>query len=389
MEIKQQELERKLASARPTGLYIFLGQERFLKERCIGRIKTAIFGDSDPGMNFERLSAASSGEAVAFADLALTSPFLARGRLLILEDAEKADKKGLERLSLLTSRTMPQTNAAVMVSAERSLDKRKKVFKALLETATVTVFWPLFENQVPAFIREEAAARGKEIEPEALQALVSRVGGDLGELANELEKLCIYSGHDRLIRSGAVNALVEDRTGGTVSAFADAVATGDISRAASQGAMILADDPDKGLMLVKIAGDNLRFVLQAKAVLEANPAMREVSAMAREMASIEGRSDFRSNTRKREIRDRTAALMDLASAGATLGVEGWSGAGDSWLTGRPENQILKAFRGALVYEAGRLLDGMEAASRVEGAVKSGTMSMEAAVMVMLGTLAAK
>lgn len=386
MEVKQQELEKSLSSGRPTGVYLFLGQERYLKERCIGRIKSAIFGGSDPGMNFERFSAASAGETETFVGLALTMPFLAKGRLLILEDAEKADKKGLERLTLLAEKTLPTTNAAVLISSERTLDKRKKAVKAMMEKAVVTVFWPLFENQIPAFVREEAAGRGKEFEPEAMSVLVSRVGRDLCELTNEIEKLCVYAGRDRLIRIGAVKALVEDRTGGTVTAFADAVAAGEVGRAAIEAAMLLEDDPDCGLMLVKVAGDNLRFVLQARVILAVNPVMGAISPLVREWSAIEGRSDFRSNSRKREIRERVASMTAGASAEIILGVEGWSGGKDTWICGRPAAQVMKAFKGATVYDETRLLAGIAAAARVEGAVKSGTMSMESAVMVLLGTL---
>lgn len=73
----------------------------------------------------------------------------------------------------------------------KKVDSRRTFVNAAKKNGVVFESKKLYENQVPAFIKDTLKAQGYGITPKATQMLVEFLGTDLGKINNELEKLQI------------------------------------------------------------------------------------------------------------------------------------------------------------------------------------------------------
>lgn len=123
-------------------------------------------------------------------------------RIVILRQAEQLQKAGMEALISYFSRPNPQVHFVLTASA---IDKRTSFYKAA-EMSGVILDIPeekpwMKEKTVQRWLREKVYRDGKQIEPQACEALTQQMGTDQDLLCQELEKLYCYIG-DRPVITG-------------------------------------------------------------------------------------------------------------------------------------------------------------------------------------------
>lgn len=142
------------------------------------------------------------------------------GIVRILDGSDEADQTTLHHLCAYAS-FMPQDTLAVIRTPESIPDHPDHVTllvwqdgkpKAALtkHVDSMQSFDPLTALETRQWVMATCTARGTNIQPDALSALMQRTAGESWMLANELEKLCAYSG-SAPITLDAVNALVPTR----------------------------------------------------------------------------------------------------------------------------------------------------------------------------------
>ncbi|MFM1770657.1 MAG: polymerase subunit delta [Verrucomicrobiota bacterium] len=116
----------------------------------------------------------------------------------------------------------------LLLSASKP-DQRRTFFKTLQKLGTVEVFeaWSVDDKDWAARAETTAArtlrARGKQLEDEALAALVQNVGPNPAQLASEAEKLALYVGDRADITVADVEAIVTRNRQARAFAVADAL----------------------------------------------------------------------------------------------------------------------------------------------------------------------
>jgi len=73
----------------------------------------------------------------------------------------------------------------------KTIDKRKKLYKALQKNGVYLESKPLYENQVPVWISKYLKEKNLGIDPRAAQMITDFIGSDLQRIVNELEKVTI------------------------------------------------------------------------------------------------------------------------------------------------------------------------------------------------------
>lgn len=87
----------------------------------------------------------------------------------------------------------------ILVLMAAKVDKRRSVWKLLLERARVILVEPLKEAALRRRLLDELRRRGLEVEPHGVEEIVTRVGQDLGRVMGELDKLEAFArGRGRL-----------------------------------------------------------------------------------------------------------------------------------------------------------------------------------------------
>jgi DNA polymerase-3 subunit delta len=104
-------------------------------------------------------------------------------------------------------------------------DQRLRLVSAWKKNGVLVKLDPLYERQLPGFVREEARARGARFDAGAAELLCDEVGADLGQLADAVERLAIFVG-GRAITPADVEEVVASTRQRSVFELANAVGEG-------------------------------------------------------------------------------------------------------------------------------------------------------------------
>jgi DNA polymerase III subunit delta len=204
-------------------VYYLFGEDDFLKERATRDLIEAAVDPTTRDFNLE-LRRANELDAEALDALLSTPPMLAERRVVVLRDVDKLKKSARTLLDRYLTRAAHDTVLVLVAPSGAKADK------TLSDRSTAVEFAPLTGDRLPRWLAYHAQHElGRTITPEAVTLLVEAVGGDLAQLAIELEKLASYA--TETIDEHAVAEVVGVRRGESLGDLLDAVAAKDASTA--------------------------------------------------------------------------------------------------------------------------------------------------------------
>ena len=197
MQIKYEELKRRLKQKTLDPLYLFTGEEIYLIEEAIRSIKNQFLSAEEQEANFHVFYADNLNWEDLF-PLAQTFPFVGKNRLIVLKGLEKI-KKGKEETTRLLNFLKKKRHSLTIILTAEKIDQRTKFGKFLTEKAAAVHFYKLFENQVPSWIVQSVKSSGRSISLSLAQIMAQILGTDLSRLDNELTKIYLYMDQDKQI----------------------------------------------------------------------------------------------------------------------------------------------------------------------------------------------
>ena len=237
----------RIKKAEPQPVYLFLGNELFFRDRCRRALTQVVLGDSATETpNPEGLTEIDLGRQhlAALIDEARTMSLFATARLLIGAHAEAAiprvtGAKAAEPFEALRSyAASPTPGTVVLFEATRfdlgERDDKPKIDRLVKLFGSACEIVEMKRLSADQALRESAARAeqlGLQIDRSSLTDLVEMLGGDMGRLANELEKLSLYVGSDRPVQGEDLELLIPEARRRGVFEFSDALAHGDRVRA--------------------------------------------------------------------------------------------------------------------------------------------------------------
>lgn len=119
-------------------------------------------------------------------------PMFAERQLVIVKEAQELKDLGKETgeklmLNYLES-PLPST-VLVFCHKNKSLDKRKALYKALEKKALVLNSAPVADYKLAKWVQAEVEREGYKIKPEVSQLMAEYIGNDLHRIVNELKKI--------------------------------------------------------------------------------------------------------------------------------------------------------------------------------------------------------
>jgi DNA polymerase-3 subunit delta len=212
-------------------LYFVYGKERFLVDRAVELIKQRVLDPRTRDFNYEQFQG-KEVDAGRVVQAARTLPMMAKRRMVLLRDADemKADQLAL----LIPYVSSPAAETCLVLTGEKA-DQRLKIFGAWKKHGQLVKLDPLYERQLPGFVREEGRARGVRFEPGAAERLCDEIGADLGQLADAVERLAIFTGGpggaERAVAVKDVEECIASTRQRSVFELAEAVGEGNRARA--------------------------------------------------------------------------------------------------------------------------------------------------------------
>ena len=170
-------------------LYFLFGEEGFLIDELQELLIEHALTSEQHDFNLDRVYG-SEAEASQVLGLCQGYPVMAERRVVIVREFEKLENNR----EFKTYAKQPNPEAVVFLACTTKPNLSAHPYRALKKHAAWSHFKPLYDNEMPGWIKEHVHAQGYEIEPQAVQMLADYVGTDLQTAASEVQKLITFAG---------------------------------------------------------------------------------------------------------------------------------------------------------------------------------------------------
>ncbi len=275
------ELTNSLKRGVTAPVYLFYGEETYLREQAVARFKEYFFPGCDQDLNFDLIDGedTSPQDIVARAE---TLPFFAAKRLVVVKNPpffKSAKKAGKEETGDLEETAVPVKEAALLeylnnpsgaacliFTTGDPVDKRKKLFKALKNNGKAVEFTYLGRGDLRRWLAQKVKAGGRKFAPGAEETLLDMVGPSLQKLAAEMEKLINFTAGQEVITPSDVRRVCPPGLEESIFAVVDAVGNKSAGEAlAAVKEMLAAKEPPFRLLAMIVR--QFRLMLQVKDLL--------------------------------------------------------------------------------------------------------------------------
>lgn len=204
-------LEDSIGEGSLVPCYFFFGEETFLANQFVNKLKTALIDPDNQDFGVERLNLMdhSWGDVL---DTARTVPFLFSSRRLIVVDLfgkKEENLKALETTLLTEYLSSPSSHSILVIIFAGSVRRSSPIVKffSAFPSSTVHVeeVKPLRGKALLDWIDKRFGELGKIAPPETKKRIVEIVGNDLGRLSSEIEKIDTFVIDKKVIEVDDVN----------------------------------------------------------------------------------------------------------------------------------------------------------------------------------------
>jgi DNA polymerase III subunit delta len=257
--VDQNKFYKDLESGNVSPVYFIFGDEPFLIEQCVDRLKYALLDENSVDFNYSLFYAADA-DVQNIKDTVETLPVFAQRRLVILKNAQELKDSEWAELESLFKNPVDSTVFALFAD---KIDKRKKHYKFLLENAAAIEYKKPYDNEIPRWITMYAQQFELKMTQAAVHRLHRLVGNNLSEIFAQLGKIKVYLGDERSVDVAEVNAVVSNSREENVFDFTKAVGQKDRVRALEQIVNLL-DQGQSEIGIVSLLARHMRILLTVR-----------------------------------------------------------------------------------------------------------------------------
>lgn len=236
--------------------YLLYGEEDYLKKQMKDRLLQALVNEGD-NMNYSSFEG-KKADPVEILDLAETLPFFSEYRTIVLDHTglgKKCDETFLKRLE-----NLPDTT--IMIFVEDGIDKRSKIYKYINKHGYAADMAIQDEKQLLLWVGSLMKQEGKVMTNANGAYFLHKVGTDMNQIRNELQKLFLYTGNRKEIKKQDIDAICTTEITGKIFDMLEAIALKQQKKALTYyyELLELKEPPLKILALLLRQCNNLLFV---------------------------------------------------------------------------------------------------------------------------------
>lgn len=311
------ELNRDIKEGKIGRLYLFHGEEPYLRANCLERIQKALVPDGAEGFNLHKFPGKGLG-LPELADAVEGIPFLCDRKLVIADDFDLMGIPAAERdgwAALLDN--IPGACCLIFVYDTISYkpDGRSKIQAALNRNACIVEFAEQEDHQLISWAARHFKMLGKDIDRSLCEYFIFRCGRGMTGLAGEIQKIAAYNEGERITRE-AIDEVAEPVLEAVAFDLGDAVAEGNARKAARvlQTLQWMREAPE---MLLGTVGKTLRGLYAARLAIEEKKSATDLMAVCGYRSAYPAEKLMRA-ARKRPLAWCVNALLALREADAML-----------------------------------------------------------------------
>lgn len=204
--LSETEFKEKIKQ-NPIGIYLLYGEENYPVKIYTERLAKAAVDESFADFNLH-IFECEDADLTDIYENAMAVPMMAESKCVIVKNypVSEAEDSDIEMLERLLSDN-PDDNCLVFSYPSeqpqaKAMNKMAKIFAAY---GSVLNFTKKQGNELVRMIESGARKRGKSFDRGVSEYMVGCVGNNMNLLANELEKVCAYSGD--VITAGDIDAV--------------------------------------------------------------------------------------------------------------------------------------------------------------------------------------
>jgi len=269
-DVGLKRLKAALKAGNPATLYIFHGEEDYLRNYYLDALRKAILNGITDDFNEHRFTN-ERFSAEDFEDAVNALPMMADRSFIRVDDYDffKAPEDQRNRMAAILA-DLPDYCCVVFsyVTAEFKPDKRmKKLWGALEDNAEIVEFTKQPERELCTWVSRHFRQYGKQIDDRLAMYLIDITGGYMSTLAGEIEKIAAYNEGTTITKTD-VDAVVEPVLSAVVFDITEALASGDFSRAMTRLREVLKKQ-EEPLTILGAIGAQFRRMRAARLLSQA------------------------------------------------------------------------------------------------------------------------
>lgn len=192
----------------PASMYLLYGPEEFIKKEFVSELLKSALPESNRAFNLD-IFHGDDFDCDAFDSRVSSFPLFAERRMVIVKRFEALSTQNkdfvLERIQDLPASMV----FVIETSAEKMDTVRMKNLKKLVDSRGVAVAFELLsDDESVSRIKNRLRLADLGIEPEALDLLVGSVGTSLMDLVNEVDKIILSAGDEKVVTRKTVSEVV-------------------------------------------------------------------------------------------------------------------------------------------------------------------------------------
>ena len=168
-------------------VYFFEGDEPYFMDQISDFILENVLTEDEKGFN-QSILYGKDLSIDAIMTTAKRYPMMAERQVVVIREAQNI--KNIEDLVSYVEKPLKSTMLVINYK-NKTIDKRKKLYKALSKNGVYLESKSLYDNQVSGWITKYLKEKNLGIDPRAAQMIADFVGSDLQRIVNELEKVTI------------------------------------------------------------------------------------------------------------------------------------------------------------------------------------------------------
>lgn len=194
MAVKESDvmkLKRELKENGISGAYLFYGDELYLRDMYVSKIKAVIPEDDLMEFNLITLDGRTMNKAEA-ADAIESFPMMSEQKLVIIRDSGIFKKPKEDDVAFWNDTIKNLPDYCILLFIEDTVDKRSSVYKTISKTGNVTEFGYLKPFELTAWVQGEVLKAKKKMSKDVIEYFILVCQEGLINLDNELKKLFTF-----------------------------------------------------------------------------------------------------------------------------------------------------------------------------------------------------
>ena len=261
-----QQLKKDIKEGSIGTLYIFHGEETYLRDYYLGEMKKKLLPAGMEEFNLHTMSG-KEFDVKTLAQMVDCLPMMSQRTLIVVSDWDicKGDRDALT--AVLSD--LPDYVCLVFhydLNEKKKPEARSKLAAVVKEKGSVVAFDRQSQGDLVSWIARRFKALDRDISSEDARYLIFLCGDLMTTLASEIGKIGAYAAHHRVTRRD-IDAVATPQLDAVVFQMTDAIAAGNFDRAAS----VLGDllhMQEAPIKLLAVLGKQLRQLYTARLAIE-------------------------------------------------------------------------------------------------------------------------